>query len=67
MRVNDVGCVYLLFRQLADQHAVKSDDSLIFKRLKELNSFHRIIMTGVSHSLMIRVPGALTVRNYRRR
>ncbi|RPD57040.1 hypothetical protein L227DRAFT_552450 [Lentinus tigrinus ALCF2SS1-6] len=25
---------------------LKSDESLIFKRLKELNSFHRIIMTG---------------------
>lgn len=28
--------------------SVKSDSSLIFKRLKELNSFQRIIMTGVS-------------------
>jgi hypothetical protein len=27
---------------------VKSDSSLLFKRLNELNSIHRIIMTGVS-------------------
>ncbi len=31
---------------------VKSDESLIFKRLKELNSFHRIIMTGVSEACL---------------
>lgn len=27
---------------------VKSDDSMIFKKLKELNTIHRVIMTGVS-------------------
>lgn len=31
---------------------MKSDESLIFKRLKELNSFHRIIMTGVSRDFL---------------
>lgn len=32
----------------AYMRTVKSDESLIFKRLKELRSFHRIIMTGVN-------------------
>jgi hypothetical protein len=30
---------------------VKSDTSLLFKRLNELNSVHRIIMTGVRDDL----------------
>jgi SNF2 family DNA or RNA helicase len=30
----------------ADQIIVKSDGSLIFNRLKTLNSVHRILMTG---------------------
>jgi hypothetical protein len=31
--------------------AVKSDSSLLFKKLNELNSAHRIIMTGASFKL----------------
>lgn len=31
--------------------SVKNDNSLLFKKLKELNSIHRIIMTGVSYFL----------------
>lgn len=40
-------------RQITESIAVKSDTNLIFKRLNELNSCHRIIMTGVRYCLRI--------------
>lgn len=35
-------------RRRSSQRSVKSDNSLIFKRLRELKTLHRIILTGVS-------------------
>ena len=45
MRVNDVRSVGRFLESEADP-AVKSDSNLIFNRLKQLNSVHRILLTG---------------------
>jgi len=50
MKAKDVSVARLSPRILVSQLvvSVKSDSSLIFKKLSELHSIHRIIMTGVS-------------------
>ena len=50
MKARDVRFVGLLSQTLVSQLvvAVKSDSSLIFKKLSELHTIHRVIMTGVS-------------------
>jgi hypothetical protein len=49
MKARDVCIVRSLPRTVVSQLVpVKSDSSLIFKKLTELHSIHRIIMTGVS-------------------
>lgn len=39
-------CAYFIVFRCANLSAVKNDNSQIFKQLKQLNSVHRILMTG---------------------
>jgi hypothetical protein len=49
MKVNDVRLVLIIFMwRFFTPPTVKSDSSLLFKKLRELNTVHRIILTGVS-------------------
>ena len=46
-KASDVSVPLALYRLSVDIPSVKSDESLIFKKLKDLNTVHRVIMTGV--------------------
>jgi len=62
MKANDVS-VILLHIQTDETTltSVKSDTSLLFKRLNELNSAHRILMTGVRSDLSVILYSAETL------
>lgn len=47
MKGKDVCMLVIILVLVTQQLSVKSDSSLLFKKLNEMNSAHRIIMTGV--------------------
>ncbi len=53
MRVNDVRNYPSLVDAVLTEFVVKNDESLLFRKLNELKSFHRIIMTGVRRNLAV--------------
>ena len=46
-KASDVSLSAGFYSFCVDGSSVKSDESLIFKKLKDLNTIHRVIMTGV--------------------
>jgi len=51
---------FICNRLTNDPTAVKSDSSLLFKKLTELNSRHRVIMTGVNSLYCLIIISSLT-------
>lgn len=66
MKVNDVSAFWTLCegRGSLVPRLVKSDTSLIFKMLGELNTLHRIIMTGTPLNNNIRCVLSPLVRKF---